>query len=316
METKSSNVLVGGVVLALVVSLFSFILWLANFDTKGRNEFDILFKQSVTGLAKGSQVQFSGVPVGAVDEIGLLPDTPEFVRVRIHVDENVPILVGTTATISGIGFTGVSFIQLDGAIKGASPISDPGPYGVPVIPTKPGALGELLSTAPELIARLSTLTLRLSEVLNDRNQASITGILKNSEQVTRAFAGRADEIAATLAEARVAVRELGVAATKFAALADSGSKLIDEDGRPLIANLRAATQRANATLAALEGVAKDAQPVMQTVNQQTLPEIGQLIRELRDVTTNLGAISAKLDEDPAGALVGGRKLPDYDPKSN
>jgi phospholipid/cholesterol/gamma-HCH transport system substrate-binding protein len=316
METKSSNVLVGGVVLALVVSLFSFILWLANFDTKGRNEFDILFKQSVTGLAKGSQVQFSGVPVGAVDEIGLLPDTPEFVRVRIHVDENVPILVGTTATISGIGFTGVSFIQLDGAIKGASPISDPGPYGVPVIPTKPGALGELLSTAPELIARLSTLTLRLSEVLNDRNQASITGILKNSEQVTRAFAGRADEIAATLAEARVAVRELGVAATKFAALADSGSKLIDEDGRPLIADLRAATQRANATLAALEGVAKDAQPVMQTVNQQTLPEIGQLIRELRDVTTNLGAISAKLDEDPAGALVGGRKLPDYDPKSN
>lgn len=314
METKSSNVLVGGVVLALVVGLFSFILWLANFETKGRNEFDILFKQSVTGLAKGSQVQFSGVPVGAVDDIELLPDTPEFVRVRIHVDDDVPILVGTTATISGIGFTGVSFIQLDGAIKGASPISDPGPYGVPVIPTKPGALGQLLSSAPELIARLSTLTLRLSEVLNDRNQTSIAGILANSEQVTRAFAGRAGEIAATLAEARVAVQELGTAANKFAALADSGSKLIDEDGRPLIAELRTATQRANLTLAALEGVAKEAQPVMQTVNQQTLPEIGQLIRELRDVTTSLGAISAKLDEDPAGALVGGRKLPDYDPK--
>lgn len=315
METKSSNVLVGGVVLALVVGLFAFILWLANIDTQGRNEFDIFFKTSVTGLAKGSQVQFSGVPVGAVDEIGLLPDTPEFVRVRIHVNEDVPILTGTTATISGVGFTGTSIIQLDGAIKGASPIAEPGPYGVPVIPTKPGALGELLSTAPELIARLSTLTLRLSEVLNDKNQASITGILKNSEQVTRAFAGRADEIAATLAEARVAVQELGVAATKFGALADSGTRLMDEEGRPLIADLREATKRANVTLAALEGVAKEAQPAMQTVNRQTLPEIGQLIRELRDVTTNLGAISAKLDEDPAGALVGGRKLPDYDPKS-
>ena len=138
METKSSNVLVGGVVLALVVGLFGFILWLANIDTQGRNEFDIFFKQSVTGLAKGSQVQFSGVPVGAIDDIALLPETPEFVRVRIHVNEDVPVLIGTTATISGVGFTGTSIIQLDGAIKGASAIRDPGPYGVPVIPTRPG----------------------------------------------------------------------------------------------------------------------------------------------------------------------------------
>ncbi len=314
METKSSNVLVGGVVLALVVALFGFILWLANVDTRGRNDFDIFFKQSVSGLAKGSQVQFSGVPVGAIDEIKLLPNTPEFVRVRIHVDKDVPVLIGTTATISGVGFTGVSIIQLDGAIKGAAPITEPGPYGAPVIPTKPGALGELLSNAPELLNRLSTLTERLSQVLDDKNQKSISGILANTDKITKSFAGRADEIAATVAEARFAVRELGLAANHFATLADSGTKLMDEQGRPLIMDLRETTKRANATLAALESAANSAKPAIQTVSTQTLPEIGQLVRDLREVTTNLGAISAKLDEDPAGALVGGRKLPDYDAK--
>jgi phospholipid/cholesterol/gamma-HCH transport system substrate-binding protein len=46
---------------------------------------------------------------------------------------------------------------------------------------------------------------------------------------------------------------------------------------------------------------------------QTIPETTQLIRELRETTSRLGAIAAKLDEDPAGALIGGRRLPEYQP---
>src|SRR3546814_1059764 len=80
----------------------------------------------------GSGVAFSGVPVGEVKTIALMPDTPEFVRVRISVNEEVPILHGTTASIEGIGFTGVSQIALDGAIRGAPPIVEKGPEGVPV----------------------------------------------------------------------------------------------------------------------------------------------------------------------------------------
>ena len=40
------------------------------------------------------------------------------------------------------------------------------PYGVPVIPTKPGGLGALLNSAPKLLERLSTLTERLTELLS------------------------------------------------------------------------------------------------------------------------------------------------------
>jgi hypothetical protein len=79
------------------------------------------------------------------------------------------------------------------------------PYGYPVIPTLPGALGQLLNTAPELLERVSALTERLTELLSDRNQESIAGILDNLEQVSRSLAERGPEIAATLAEGRVAI---------------------------------------------------------------------------------------------------------------
>ena len=312
METKSSHVLVGGVVIFLTIALFAFVLWLSRIDTKDQREFDIFFK-SVSGLAVGSQVAFSGVPVGSIKEIRLLPDTPEFVRVRIAIDPEVPILEGTTAAVEGVGFTGVSMIQLDGAIKGAPPITEPGPYGVPVIPTRPGAFGQLLSSAPQLLERISTLALRLSEVLDERNQKSIAGILQNADRITGSLADRSDEIAATLVEARSTLREASLAIDDFAKLASSTQQLIDAEGRPLISDLRAAVQRADRTLAAYEALAANAGPGVTTLSTQTLPEINQLIHDLRSVTNSLGAVAAKLDEDPAGAVLGGRRLPDYDP---
>src|SRR5690606_23331267 len=104
---------------------------------------------------------------------------PEFVRVRIALNKTVPILQGTTATIQG-SFTGVSKIQLDGARRNAPPITcevTACPEGVPVIPTKPGALGQILNNAPLLLERLATLTERLTLLLSDENQAAISGIL-------------------------------------------------------------------------------------------------------------------------------------------
>lgn len=315
METKGSNVLVGAVVLALIVALFGFILWLSQVSPEEKKRYDVFFKE-VSGLAVGSQVQFSGVPVGAVEEIRLMPQNPEFVRVRIQVGEDVPILQGTTATLSSVGFTGVSIIQLDGAIRGADPIVEEGPFGVPVIPTKPGALGQLLSSAPELLERVSALTGRLTELLDENNQRSIAGILRNTERITGSFANRSDEIAATVAEARFAIRELGLAADDFGRLASSTSNLIDQEGRPLVGDLRRTVQRADQTLAAIESTATAARPGLQTFSTQTVPEIGQLVRDLREVTNSLGAVAAKLDEDPASALVGGRRLPDYEPENN
>jgi len=151
MENRSNYAIVGAVVLGIVLALFAAVLWLAKFSGGDEKPYDILFNQSTSGLATGAPVAFNGVPVGKVENISLVPGKPELVRVRISVDSKVPILQGTAATVEGVGFTGVSQVQLSGAIEGAKPITGPSPYGAPLIPPKAGAIGQLLASAPELL---------------------------------------------------------------------------------------------------------------------------------------------------------------------
>lgn len=320
METKSNHVFVGAVTLLLLALVAGFTVWLSRWGDGEKKEYDIFFQQSVSGLNKGSSVTFAGVPVGEVKEIKLWRPDPDFVRVRISIDEKVPVLQGTMATISGVGFTGVSEIQLDGAIKGAPAIACPAenprsacPADKPVIPTKPGALGELLNNAPLLLERLSTLTDRLSSLLSDKNQQSIGQILDNVESISGTLAQQAPELSATLADARAAMQKAGVAADQLGQVAGSTSKLLDSDGKPLVADLRRTLQSANKSLDALETTLKNANPAVETLSTQTLPQVNQLARDLSDVSKSLRSITEKVDQNGAGSVLGAPPLPDYKP---
>lgn len=311
METRSNQLLVGSVVLGLLAALLAFAIWIAGISGGDTKEYDIFFRQSVEGLAKGSSVTFAGVPSGQVRQIELWRPNPEFVRVRIAVDNELPVLIGTTASIQGVGFTGVSQIQLTGAVKGASPITEPGPAGVPTIPTKSAGLGALLNNAPQLVERLSTLTERLTEVLSDRNQKSIGSILENVDKVSGHLARSGPELEASISEARIAIKEAGIAAKQIGEIAGTTNVLLNEQGRPLVQDLRRTVQSAERSMAALDGALAEAKPGIRTFSTQTLPEMGQLVRDLRAMSESLSSVAGKIDQQGAGALIGGSKLPDY-----
>jgi phospholipid/cholesterol/gamma-HCH transport system substrate-binding protein len=313
METRSNNILVGAFVLFFTVALAIFVVWMANDRGGATREYDIFFKQSVDGLNKGAQVQFSGVPAGQVREIALWPDDPQFVRVRIEVSEDVPILQGTTAALEGVGFTGVSQVALDGAVKGAPPITDKGPAGKPVIPTRIGGLGELLNTAPQLLQRLSTLSERLAELADDKNQASFAAILKNVEATTATLARNGPAMEKALADTRIAIQQTGVAAEQIGNLAASAQGTIDRNVDPAMANLRDTLKSASESMKTLESAIADARPGLRTFSETTVPEANALIRDLRRTSTSLSSLTDKLDQQGAGAVIGGSKLPDYKP---
>jgi phospholipid/cholesterol/gamma-HCH transport system substrate-binding protein len=318
METRSNHVLVGSVVLILLVVLALFTIWIARLGGTAEKEYDIFFKQAVDGLNKGSPVNYSGVPAGQVKDIALWKPDPQFVRVRITVKDDTPVLEGTTATVQGIGFTGVSQVSLDGAKKGAAELKCPDvkpenecPYGVPVIPTRQGGLGAILSSAPQLLERLSTLTERLTEVLSDRNQASIAGILDNTNRLTDALADRGPEIAATLAQTRIAIEQAGNAAQQIGNLAEKTNGMIDSDVRPMMANLNQTIAAAKGSAEALNSAIGDARPGLQAFSKQTIPEVGQLVRDLREMSQALSSVAQKIDRQGALSIVGEQKLPDY-----
>jgi phospholipid/cholesterol/gamma-HCH transport system substrate-binding protein len=326
METRSNHLLVGSVVMAVIIALLGFVIWISQASGNQDKSYDIFFKQAVDGLAKGSAVTFSGVPVGQVESINLEPATPEFVRVRIKVSNETPVLVGTAATIKAVGFTGVSQIQLDPPERGPNQRASAGreivcpegenrrslcPYDVPVIPTKPGGIAQLLSSAPELLERVSTLTLRLTELLSDRNQESIASILGNVQEISRNLAERSDEIAATMAEARIAIRQAGAAADEFGQLADTSDALLQRDARPLIADLRKTVRAAEGSMQNLDALLGDARPGVQAFSKQTIPEVGQLVRDLREVSSSLSVVSQRLETGGALGVISGPSLPTY-----
>jgi phospholipid/cholesterol/gamma-HCH transport system substrate-binding protein len=328
METRSNYILVGVVTLLLLATLVGFTVWLAKFNDGDKKEYDIFFQQSVNGLAKGSAVSFSGVPVGEVKKIALWEPDPEYVRVRISINDDVPILQGTSATINSLNFTGVADIQLDGAVKGAPAIACPSvkpesacPAGVAVIPTQPGALGQLLNGAPMLLERLSTLTERLTNLMSDKNQGSIEKILVNVDSLTGSLAAQAPNLTAaiadtrtTLAQATATLNKIGGAADQMGVLTGSVNTALTEEGKPAIAELRATLKSANTSLSALEKTLNATNPAIDTLNTKTLPEFNQLARDLRQLSGSLKSVTERVDQNGIGGAMGAPALPEYNGK--
>ena len=312
METRANNVWVGAVTLVLLALVVAFVIWIARLSQGAQNEYDIFFKQSVDGLSKGATVTFSGVPAGQIAEIELWPKDPSFVRVRVKVDKKVPILQGTTATIQG-SFTGVSNVQLEGAVKGAPPITEPGPEGVPVIPTRRGGLGALLSNAPLLMERLATLTEQLSLVLSDKNQKSITNILANTDRISGNLAATSPQIERTMAELQITLRQATTTLAAFEQAANSANGLLNNQGQPLAKQLRETLTAAQKAAETLNATLDDTRPAARRLSESTLPAAEAAIRDLRATSQALRNITEKIDDQGAGAVLGGPKLPDYQP---
>jgi phospholipid/cholesterol/gamma-HCH transport system substrate-binding protein len=314
METRANHLWVGIVTLGLLAALAVAIVWIARLGQGQTNEYDIFYKQSVSGLATGSQVSFAGVPVGQVSQIALSDDDPEFVRVRVAVKDTVPILVGTTATIQS-SFTGVASILLDGARKDAPKIScetTACPEGKPVIPPKDGGINALLNSAPLLLERLATLTENLNLLLRAENQAEITRILYNTDRLTAGLADATPELKQNLIEFRTSMQEFNETLEGIQKLTATTDEVLNSEGEALAAELRSTLKSAGNAADQLAATLEDMQPAARELREGTLPAAEATLQDLRKTSRSLRAITEKLESEGVGSIIGGRNLPDYE----
>ncbi|HEU4695637.1 MAG TPA: MlaD family protein [Sphingomicrobium sp.] len=312
METRSNYVMVGAVTVALLAGVLLFIVWLAGLSGGSNKCYDIYFP-AVGGINKGSNVSFSGVSVGQVQKISLLPNRPEFVWVRIEVDQQTPVLEGTTAQIKSVSLAGANEIQLDGAQRGRPAITQVGPQGCPVIPASTSGLSALLNSAPELLERIQRLTERLTELLSDKNQNAISDILENIDTTTKVLAQRAPEMADAVTDVRIAAHNAGIAAGNVATLTDNTNRLITEQGQPAAQDLRKAIASVQQATDNLNAMISDARPGVQNFSKSTLPEANKLVHDLRDLSQSLRQVSDRVNQQGIGGALGPAKLPDYKP---
>ncbi|MEI6642481.1 MAG: MlaD family protein [Novosphingobium sp.] len=312
METRANHIWVGIVTLLLLAGLAALLIWIARLSQHDQREYDIFFKQSVDGVAKGSEVSYSGVPAGQVKDISLWQNDPSFVRVRIKVDEKVPILQGTTASLQG-SFTGVSTIQLAGAIKGAPPISEPGPAGVPVIPTRRSGLGEILSNAPLLLERLATLSERLTMVLSDKNQKAFSNILAHTDTLTGNLASASPEVRKSLEELQLTLKQATTTLASVDKLAGTADNALNDPANGLAKQLRTTLKSAQAAADSLQATLDEARPATKQFNDRTLPAFEAAVRDIEATSRSIRAMTDAIGDRGISSVVGSPKLPDYKP---
>lgn len=308
METRANHVLIGLFTIAVSVMAVLFALWAANY-TSNRNwdEYDVIFKEAVTGLGTGGIVQYNGINVGEVRKLTLDPKDPRRVIARIRLQADTPVKIDTKAKLAFIGLTGVAQIQLSGG-QPASPRLLPTPdRKVPIIATQPSALQNVAEAANDIVERLRT-------ILSDQNIERISGTLDDIHQISSTVAGQKEDVAALIKN----LRETSVQLNNTLVKAQGSLDTIDKS---VVQNLPQLMDKLDRTLSSLESASKNANGVIgdnreaiANFSQNGLGQVGPTLAELRVLMRDLRRMTSRLDRNPGGYVTGRNRPEEFEPK--
>ncbi|HXP31728.1 MAG TPA: MlaD family protein [Stellaceae bacterium] len=316
METRAANVAVGSFVLILLAGVVIAVLWFARVQVgEGVNFYDIYFTGSVAGLDRGSTVRQNGVPIGRVTDIKLDPQNPKQVRVTVRVDQDVEIKSDAIAALELVGLTGGEQIDITGGSRDAPPLERKGDERYPVIASTTSGLQQVVTSAPELLARAMALMDQASDLLNEHNRAAIAQTLDNLRQVTAAAAGHSDEIGSAIADGAAAAHDLrdtlahaNEVIAELRRMAAPGGNL---DGA--IKDLDRSAQQLAEIEKHLDGLVQENRPAIRDFTQRGLTELQQLIEASNGLVADLSRLADSLERDPSRFLFGDRRQ-GYQPK--
>jgi phospholipid/cholesterol/gamma-HCH transport system substrate-binding protein len=308
METRSNKYLVGGVVAAMLVALIAYISWASPAVGKRSRAYEVLFEQSVAGLAENSPVSLEGVSVGRIGRIRFDPTNPALVRVRLYVtDPKAPILEGTTASIDRDLF-GVALIRLDAGPAGAPPIRAARWDRIAFIPAKKGGL--TLEDPVTIVENISRTADRLNRALTPANQRTISQEIARLEKRSSELAARAPEMTASIARTRSSIRSGGAMAEAMGAeLGAMDQKLRGQ--RNSLQALRTSLKSTRESMAQLDTQLQAARPMVAKLSDTELQE---QVRAMRQSTEDLSRTVQEVDRSGLGSMMSKPALPDHEGK--
>jgi phospholipid/cholesterol/gamma-HCH transport system substrate-binding protein len=193
METRARYALIGLFTLAVILAGFGFAWWWSTAGkTTARKSYQVNFSGSVSGLLVGAYVNFNGLRVGEVRDLGLRPDDPTKVYAMIDIDARTPVKTDTKAQLEFGGLTGVASVALKGGSK-----DDPNLPAGAAIEAAPSQFQDLMLAAQRLAGK-ADLFLDKANKLVDDNAAALTATAKNVEALTGTLAEASGGVRKTL----------------------------------------------------------------------------------------------------------------------
>lgn len=281
METRANFALIGAFTLAVLAAAFMFVFWFSQGSKEGTRTIKIEFASSVSGLSRGSSVNFNGVRVGEVKTIELSTTRPGVVYASIEVSQRAPVKKDTRARLEYQGLTGVASIALAGGSEDSPALT--GERGQPpVIEADRSDYQNILETLQRLAGRVETVLDNANNLFSE-NAASIARTVKNVETFSQALGDNSDGLKSFMQ----AMSEIGTSIKPMLANLEADSKGMIADVsetaksfRKLADNLDVRTKELTAGVNRFTGAGLRQYEALAADGRRTLDEINRTLRSL------------------------------------
>ena len=299
MEIRANYILVGLFTLLMLFGGLGFTLWTAKRDKDvPMTRYDISFNESVRGLSVNSDVLFSGVRVGKVEQIKISEVTPGAVRVRILIAADTPVRENSQAQLIVVGLTGTSAITISGGTVN-SPLMKVPDGAVGELHYEPSPLSSVVAQMPDVLASANLLLRRMERMFSERNAQSFTTMMDSMASVAQVIADRAETIDKILGNTEKAAHD-------FDLLVLNANKALMGDVKAASESMNKIAKRLDATLSVME-------PGLRQFSNQGLADARMLMVEMRNLVHVLTRVSQKLESDPRRFMFG-EPVKEYDNK--
>jgi phospholipid/cholesterol/gamma-HCH transport system substrate-binding protein len=314
METRANHVLIGAFVLVVSALVVLSLLWAGKHSLDREFDYyDVYFREAVTGLAKGSPVQYNGIQVGEITGLRLSRIDPGRVIARIRVGGSTPIKTDTQAKMGYMGLTGVAFIQLSGGSAQAAPLEPRPGRTIAVIRAQPSDIAKLFESGSDIVTTVNDVLNRVARILSDENASKLSQAIDDLNRLTTVVGAESDSVQTILRDGARATTELAntleqVRATvaKLEGTVGSAERILDEDVAGAMAALREASEQ-------VKGILGDNRGAIDQFAQEGLVELGQVLAELRTLLISVEGLSRRLESNPSGFLLGRDQPKEYEP---
>ncbi|MBC3452020.1 MlaD family protein [Pseudomonas mosselii] len=312
METRAHHVLIGLVTVLVVAGAMLFGLWLTKSSVDDAfKDYEVVFNEAVSGLSRGSPVQYNGIKVGDVSSLRLDPNDPRRVLARVRLSGDTPVKEDTQAKLTLAGVTGNSFIQLSGGTPQSPELKGKGGK-LPVIVASPSPISRLLNDSSDLVTNINLLLHNANLMFSESNIERLSNTLANLEQTTGAFASQKGGIADAIEQLAQVGKQANATLAETQALMRNANGLLGTQGKQAIGSAEQAMQSLAESTATINSLLQDNRQSLDD-SAQGLNQIAPAIRELRETLNSLKGISRRLEADPSGYLLGRDNNKEFQP---
>lgn len=299
METRAHHILIGLFTVLGIGAALLFVLWLGKSGTDRQHaQYDIVFQEAVTGLSRGSTVEFNGIRVGDVASLRLDPSDPRRVLARVRVERDAPVRSDTRALLVPAGITGLSFIRLSSGDDPTSTLLLDDDDSVPIIVAQPSPMSRLMAEGEDVMTNVNQIVIRVTELFSEENVARLDATLHNLQEFTGVLAERRDDISAAI--------------DATSSLLQTTDQLVDVELRGALTDARKSVATLERTMSSIEGVVSDNRGNLDT-GLRGLADVGPAMAELRATMASLRAITRELEENPRDYLIGRQPTREFTP---